>query len=52
MFSSGGNTGEQLASGIRAYSRDETQSYALKQARTQFGNNAGTVSVDGTKDIW
>ena len=46
-----GNSGKQLVFLIRAHSRGEAQSSALKQARAQFGNDAGSVSIDSTKEI-
>ena len=46
-----GKTGKQLVLLIRAHDRGEAQSIALKQARAQFGNNAGSVSIDSTKEI-
>ena len=36
---------------IRAHDRGEAQSFALKQARAQFGSNAGAVVIDSTKEI-
>ena len=46
-----GNTGKQLVILVRAHSRGEAQSAALKQARAQFGGSAGSVSIDSTKEI-
>ena len=46
-----GKTGKQLVFLIRAHDRGEAQSFALKQARAQFGNNAGAVVIDSTKEI-
>ena len=46
-----GKTGKQLVFLIRAHDRGEAQSFALKQARAQFGSNAGAVVIDSTKEI-
>ena len=46
-----GKTGKQLVFLIRAHDGGEAQSIALKQARAQFGNNGGSVSIDSTKEI-
>ena len=46
-----GKTGKQLVFLIRAHDRGEAQSFALKQARAQFGSNAGAVVIDNTKEI-
>ena len=46
-----GNTGKQIVILVRAHSRGEAQSNALKQARSQFGNNAGAIVIDSTKEV-
>ena len=46
-----GKTGKQIVILVRAHSRGDAQANALKQARAQFGNNAGAVVIDSTKEI-
>ena len=46
-----GNTGKQIVIFVRATSASNAHSEALKQARQQFGNSAGAVSVVSVKEI-
>ena len=45
-----GNTGKQIVIFIRAYSASSAKAEALIQARQQFGNNAGSVTIVGCKE--
>ena len=45
-----GNTGKQIVLFVRAYSASSARADALVQARQQFGNNAGSVTIVGCKE--
>lgn len=40
-----GNTGKQIVLFVRAFSASSARADALKQAREQFGRNAGAVTI-------
>ena len=46
-----GNTGKQIVIFIRATSPGNAQMEALTQARQQFGNDAGAVTIVSVKEI-
>ena len=46
-----GNTGKQIVIFIRATSPGNAQMEALAQARQQFGNGAGAVTIVSVKKI-
>lgn len=46
-----GNTGKQIVIYVRAYSATNAKMDALQQARAQFGNGAGAVSIISVKEV-
>ena len=46
-----GNTGKQIVIFVRAISDSNAQMDALKQARQQFGSDAGSVTIVSIKEI-
>ena len=46
-----GNTGKQIVIFVRATCTSSAHAEALKQARQQFGNGAGAISVVSVKEI-
>lgn len=46
-----GNTGKQIVIFIRAYSASSARANALVQARQQFGNGAGAVTIISCKEV-
>ena len=46
-----GTTGKQIVLFVRATSPANAQMDALKQARMQFGSDAGAVFIDRVKEI-
>ena len=45
-----GNTGKEIVIYVRAVSASSAKADALIQARQQFGNNAGSVTVISCKE--
>ena len=45
-----GNTGKQIVIIVRAVDASQAKMNALVQARQQFGNNAGSVTIVGCKE--
>ena len=46
-----GNTGKQIVLFVRAYGASSARADALIQARQQFGNNAGAVTIISCKEV-
>ena len=46
-----GNTGKQIVIIVRAISDSNAQMDALKQARQQYGSDAGSVTIVSIKEI-
>lgn len=46
-----GNTGKQIVLFVRAVSKTNAQMEALKQARQQFGDRAGSVTVISVREV-
>ena len=46
-----GNTGKQIVLFVRAVSASSASADALKQARLQFGNGAGAVTIVSCKEV-
>ena len=45
-----GNTGKEIVIIVRAVDASQAKMNALVQARQQFGNNAGSVTIVGCKE--
>ena len=46
-----GNTGKEIVILIRAVDGSQAKMNALVQARQQFGNNAGSVTIVSCKEV-
>lgn len=46
-----GNTGKQIVILVRAISSTNAKMDALEQARRQFGNGAGAVTIISVKEV-
>ena len=46
-----GNTGKEIVIMVRAIDSSKARMDALTQARQQFGNGAGSVSVSSVKEV-
>ena len=46
-----GNTGKEIVLFVRAVGSSSAKADALKQARQQFGSNAGAVTIVSCKEV-